>query len=394
LPASSAPAESLARAFDKAYSRPPQAPAPRASREASRSSNNFRVSRRRSSSAGVNEVERCAELACVALVPAAPTLADVPVPALTDEPSPTRPDAPVPAGAGVVPEAAVGVPLVALRVAAPAIDVAAVAGFAAAPADRADPDEPALEDPAPAVLLVEIQAEVLPPAATEPAAPSAGEPPHLLSSAGVPAVPSAPVESPAAPCADPEGELDVIAVFKGSTTAATSGGSSRVSKRGNQKYSAAAAPAPNPNKTQGQRLGGIGSRRDTFGNSSSLTSPQATGDGAAWTTSRVKIDVGSGYVPTVTLSVRKATGVSTMMGSDILGRCCVAPVPSACLGGPNIDVPDEVASAVEVGREAGLPSMGHIGFVGASGGGVGARVVSLVAGTARAERSSRNSFGT
>ena len=288
----------------------------------------------------------------------------------------------MPAAAAAVPDAAVGAALVALRVA----------------------------DPAPAVLLAEVPtAEVFPPAAVPPAAvppaamepatmelaaPSAAAEPALPSTAGAPAVPSAPVESPAAPCAAPEGELDVIAVFRGSTTAATSGGNSRVSKRGSQKYSVAAAPTANPNKTQGHRLGGIGSRRDTFGNSSSLTSPQATGDGAAWITSRVRIDVGSGYVPTVTLSVRKAVGISTMMGSAIRARCCVAPVPPACLGAPNIDVPDEAASAVEVGREAGLPSMGHIGLVGASGGGVGARVVSLVEGAARAERSSRNSFGT
>ena len=202
-----------------------------------------------------------------------------------------------------------------------------------------------------------------------------------------------PLPSPAA-FVDPEDECDLIAVFSGSTTAATSGGNSRVSKRGSQKYSAAAAPTANPNTTQGHRLGGIGSRRDTFGNSSSLTSPQATGDGAAWTTSRVRIDVGSGYVPTVTLSVRKVAGVSTMMGSDFFGACCVAPVLTDGLVGPNIAVPDEAASAVEVVREAGLPSIGHIGFVGASGGGICARVVSFVAGAARAERSSRNSVGT
>jgi hypothetical protein len=45
----------------------------------------------------------------------------------------------------------------------------------------------------------------------------------------------------------------------GTTTAATSGGRSFASIRGNTKYTAAAVAVISPNRTQGQRLGRIGS---------------------------------------------------------------------------------------------------------------------------------------
>jgi hypothetical protein len=98
------------------------------------------------------------------------------------------------------------------------------------------------------------------------------------------------------------GELDVIAVFRGSTTAAISGGNVCVSKWGSQKYTAAAAPAARPKTTHGQRRGRMGWRRATFGKPSIETSPKLTCMGAEWTVSLVRIDVGSAYVPTVTFA--------------------------------------------------------------------------------------------
>lgn len=178
------------------------------------------------------------------------------------------------------------------------------------------------------------------------------------------------------------GETEVTAVLRGSTTAATSGGNVCVSKRGSQKKIAAAAPAVRPKTTHGQRRGGIGWRRATFGRPSIVTSPQLTSIGPpTWTVSRVRIEVGSAYVPTVRVEWPNAGCAGIVWDCCWAVRCCEAAV-GAGLGAEAGTVPGGGAEAapgavartcvgaggagvgVGAGAEEAFPSSGHIELVG------------------------------